>query len=146
MDLITIKHKDHLAFEVRVRRQRVKTDMAPSDGGAGAGMTPAELLAGSLGACIAMSVQGYCETCGHGDGDVCVNLGFQLLGKPPRIGVIVVDVEVPEGVPPDREAAVRRIVEHCVIHETLRHPPEVDVDIIMGQHQRTPEPASVGPA
>jgi uncharacterized OsmC-like protein len=144
MDLITIRHKEEMAFDIRVRRHRVASDMSPADGGHGAGVSPAELFAGSLGACIAMAVQGYCDACGHGDVEVGVSLAFQLLGKPKRIGAIVVDVEVPEGVPEDRKDAVRRVAEQCVIHETLRHPPEVDVDVIMGVQRRHPGPVVAG--
>jgi len=129
MNLITITHKDGLAFDIRVRRRRVAADMAPVDGGRGQGFTPAELLAGALGACIAMQVQGYCETHGRGDGDVSVSLAFEFLGKPRRIGAIAVDIDLPRGFPESEKEAVRQVAEQAVICETLRHPPEVDLDI-----------------
>jgi len=130
MDLITIDHEHDLEVKIRARRHRLASDMSIEDGGEDHGLAPTELLVGSLGACIAMSVQRYCAECGHGDGDVSVSLAFQLLGKPKRIGAIVVDVELPPGVPEDRIEAVRRVANHCVVHHTLMHPPEVDVEII----------------
>ena len=130
MDLITVNRKEGLAFEVGVREHRVACDMAPRDGGEGSGFAPAELLAGSLGACIAMVVQRYCDESGHGDGDVSVSLTYELRDEPKRIGGIVVDIELPEGVPANRANAVRRAAEQCVIHHTLRNPPEVNVDIV----------------
>jgi organic hydroperoxide reductase OsmC/OhrA len=129
MNLITITHKDGLAFDVHVRRRRVATDMAPQHGGRGQGFTPAELLAGALGACMAMQVQGYCETHGHGGGDVSVSLAFEFIGKPARIGAIAVDIDLPPGFPACEKDAVRQAAEQAVICETLRHPPEVDLDI-----------------
>lgn len=129
MNLITITHKDGLAFDVRVRRRRVSTDMAPGDGGHGRGFTPAELLAGALGACVAMQVQGYCETIGFGEDDVSVSLAFEFIGRPRRIGAIAVDIDLPPGFPESRRDAVRKAAEQAVICETLRHPPEVDLDI-----------------
>jgi putative redox protein len=130
MDLIRIDHEHDLEFKIRARRHRLASDMSIEDGGEDHGLAPTELLVGSLGACIAMSVQRYCAECGHGDGDVSVSLAFQLLGKPKRIGAIVVDVELPPGFPEDRIEAVRRVADHCVVHHTLMHPPEVDVEII----------------
>lgn len=130
MDLITISRRGGLAFDVRVRYHEVTSDMSLADGGCDAGMAPVELLAGSLGACIAMMVQRYCDTCGHATGDVGVNLTVELADQPKRISGIVVDVELPEGVPASRREAVRRVAEQCVIHETLVHPPTVDVDIL----------------
>jgi uncharacterized OsmC-like protein len=129
MNLITITHKDGLAFDVRVRRRRVATDMSPDDGGRGQGFTPAELLAGALGACMAMHVQDYCIAHGHGNGDVSVSLAFELLGKPRRIGAIAVDIDLPPGFPEGEKEAVRQAAEEAVVCETLRHPPEVDLDI-----------------
>jgi putative redox protein len=130
MDLITINRREGLAFDIRVRRHEVTSDMAPSDGGCDAGLAPVELFAGSLGACIAMMVQRYCDTCGHGDGDVGVSLTMELADQPKRVSGIVVDVEVPSGVPESRRDAIRRVAEQCVIHETLRHPPRVDVEVL----------------
>jgi len=129
MNLITITHKDGLAFDVHVRRRRVATDMAPDDGGRGKGFTPAELMAGALGACIAMQVQSYCESHGHGTNDVSVSLAFEFLGKPRRIGAIAVDIDLPPGFPEGEKEAVRQAAEEAVICETLRRPPEVDLDI-----------------
>ncbi len=137
MDLISIERESELKFSIHARRHHVASDMSTEDGGRDGGFSPSELLASSLGACIAMSVQRYCAECGHGDGDVSVSLTFQLLGKPGRIGAIVVDVEVPPGFPGDRIKAVQRVAENCVVHRTLRNPPEVDVEII----QRRPKTA-----
>ena len=130
MDLITISRREGLAFEIHARHHAVTSDMSPRDGGADAGLAPVELLAGSLGACIAMNVQRYCETCGHAHGDVAVNLTVELADQPRRISAIVVDVELPDGVPPSRHDAVRRVAEQCVIHGTLTDPPRLDVDIL----------------
>jgi len=141
MDLITVSRKGGYAFDVRVRRNRVSLDLSPADGGKGNGFTPAELFAGSLGACIAMAVQTYCDTCGFAGGDVGVSLAFELMGNGraghKRVGAIAVDVDVPPGIPEDHWEAVRRVAEGAVICESLRHPPEVDVDILF-EHQQQP--------
>ena len=145
MELITVSRKRGLAFDVCVGRHHMTCDMAPEDGGVGSGLSPVEMFAGSLGACIAMTVQSYCESCGHTNGDVGVSLALELLPKPKRIGAVVVDVELPEGVPEDRREAIRRVVKECVIQETLRHPPDVDVEILMDRELRPgPEPVGAG--
>jgi putative redox protein len=130
MDLITVTRKERRAFDVRVRRHVVTSDMAPGDGGQDAGFAPVELLAGSLGACIAIMVQSYCDTHGYTDGEVAVSMTLELADDPKRIAAIVADVELPQGVPEDRMAAVRRVAEQCVIHHTLAHPPRLDVEFV----------------
>ena len=130
MDLITVTRQRNLEYSIHVRGRDVVSDMSEEDGGRGEGFTPAELLAGSLGASIAMKEQGYCDRNGYTDGDVGVNLTLELADSPKRVGAIVIDVELPDGFPEDRKDAVRRIAERCTIHETLSHPPRVDVDFV----------------
>ena len=128
MDLITVTRKGCLQFSIGVRGHNVVSDMSVHDGGQDTGPSPAELLGGSLGACIAMMVQGYCER--HGYADVGVNLTVELADSPKRVAGIAVDVELPEGIPEESRDVVRRMAEKCLIHETLRNPPRVDIDIM----------------
>ena len=129
MDLITIERKSDLAFSIRVRGHEVTSDMAQEDGGRDHGLSPKELLAGSLGTCIAMMVQSYCQRHGY-DGDVEVSLTVELADKPKRVGRIVADVELPEGIPEEKKEAIKRVAQRCPIHETLRNPPELDIELV----------------
>jgi uncharacterized OsmC-like protein len=128
MDLITITRKEGLEFNIGVRGHDVLSDRSVKDGGRDAGPSPVELLAGSLGACIAMMVQTYCDRHGYTDGDVGVSLTLELADAPKRIAGIVVDVELPADVPEDKLEVVRRMAERCPIHETLASSPRVDID------------------
>jgi hypothetical protein len=59
-----------------------------------------------------------------------VGLTLELADKPKRIGAVVLDVETPKDVPAEKKEAVRRALEHCPLHETLRNPPRLDVEIV----------------
>ncbi len=129
MDLIAVERKDGFQFGIQVRGHEVTSDMSEKDGGRDRGPSPAELLAGSLGACIAMIVQGYCQRHGY-EGDVGVSLTLELADKPKRIGRIVADVEVPDSVPEEKREAIKRVAAKCPIHETLLNPPALDIEIV----------------
>jgi putative redox protein len=129
MDLITISRNSGSGFGIRVRGHQLTSDMSARDGGQDQGPSPTELLAGSLGACIAMIVQGYCTAHGYG-GDVGVSLTMELADKPKRVSRFVVDLELPPGVPEEKKEAIKRVAQHCPVHETLKSPPEVDIDIV----------------
>jgi uncharacterized OsmC-like protein len=129
VDLITVTHKTGQEFALRVRDHEVTSDMSVKDGGRDAGISPVELLAGSLGACVAMMVQTYCDRHGYTDGEVGVSLTLELADAPKRIGGIVVDVELPNDVPEDKKDVILRMAERCPVHETLRNPPQLDIDI-----------------
>jgi uncharacterized OsmC-like protein len=53
-----------MASSIAVRGQRVMADAPPAVGGEDRGPTPVDLLAGSLGACIAFYVARYCREAG----------------------------------------------------------------------------------
>jgi len=131
LDLITVDRKNDRQFEVRVRGHEMLSDMSEQDGGRDAGMAPAEMLAGSLGACIAMMVQGYCDSHGYTDGDVAVSVTFELTDNPKRIGGFALDVELPNGFPEEKMDVIRRVAELCPVHETLRSPPRVDIEFVV---------------
>ncbi len=128
MDLITVERKSGFEFGVRVRGHEVTCDLSPKEGGRDQGFSPVELLAGSLGACIGMMVQTYCQRHGH-DGDVGVSLTLELADKPKRVAGIVVDVEVPDSVPEDKKDTIRAMAKRCPVHETLAASPRVDIEI-----------------
>lgn len=125
MDLITVSRRSGLDFDVRVRGHVVRTSLAGGEGG----ITPAELLAGSLGACVAMVLQDRCDRQGHGDGDVAVSLALELAEDPKRVGAIFADVDLPADVPEEEKERIRLLAGRCVIHETLARPPRVDIEV-----------------
>jgi putative redox protein len=128
MDLITITRENDLEFKIAVRGHGVTSDMSEADGGYDAGLSPAELLSASLGACTAMMAQAYCRKRGW-DGDAGASLTLELADNPKRVGAIVVDLELPEGVPEDKKETVRKVAERCLVHETFKRPPAVDVEV-----------------
>jgi len=129
MDLISVTRQSDLQFCINVRGHQVATDMSVQDGGGDRGPSPVELLAGSLGSCIAMMVQSYCQTHGY-EGDVGVSLTVELADKPKRIANLVIDLELPESVPEDKKEVIKRVAQRCPIHETLKNPPGLDIDVV----------------
>jgi putative redox protein len=125
VDLITVSRRSGSEFDVRVRGHVVRTSLA----GGEAGITPAELLAGSLGACIAMLLQDRCDRQGHVDGEVGVSLAMELADGPRRIASIFADVDLPADVPEDEKERIRQLAGRCVVHETLARPPRIDVEV-----------------
>ncbi len=130
MDLITIDRTAGKAFELRVRGHALTIDMSKEEGGADEGMNPVELLASSLGACIAIMTQTYCDTHGYTDGDVSASLTLQIADDPKRVGNIVIDLELPKDFPEDKKSVVERLAELCPVHETLKQMPTVELEIV----------------
>jgi putative redox protein len=104
--------------------------MSMDDGGSDQGPSPSELLVGSLGACIVLMVQRYCDRHEYRDGDVSASLTYELADGPKRVGAITIDLEIPKDVPDDKLDVIRRIAEACPIHGTLTTPPAMDLEIL----------------
>ena len=132
MDLISIERKGGKEYSIQLRGHDLTCDMSEKEGGSDAGPSPVELVGCSLGACIAAMVQAYCDRQGYTDGQVDVSLTLELADEPKRVAGFIVDVELPSDVPENRMAAIRRIAEHCPVHETLTNPPRVDMDFTRG--------------
>jgi putative redox protein len=130
MDLISITRREGKAFEARVRGHALTIDMSEEEGGADQGMNPVELLASSLGACIAIMTQTYCDSHGYTDGEVSASLTIEIADEPKRVGTVVIDLELPNDFPEEKKSAVKRIAELCPVHETLKQMPTVDLEII----------------
>jgi uncharacterized OsmC-like protein len=132
MSLISVSRKAGLEFEIQIRAHQMTTDFSVEDGGQDKGPSPSEFLVGSLGACIAIMVQRYCDRHGYTDGEVSASMTYELADNPKRVGAVTIDLEIPKDVPQDRYDAIRRVAEACPIHGTLTHPPDVDMDIMSG--------------
>ena len=129
MDLITVQQEGAQEFAISVRQHQLRSDMSLDDGGLDAGPSPTELLVCALGACLGMTVARYCQTIECPAGDIELYLTYQLADHPKRIESIVVDMELPDGFPPERLSAVRRVVNSCPVHNTLMNSPEIDLEI-----------------
>jgi len=131
MDLITVEQLSTQKFVFQVRGHSVVSDMSCEEGGNNEGPSPTELLVGAFGTCIGMVVARYMQTVGC-EGEFSLYLTYQLADQPKRVDAIIVDLELPEGFPEDRLPAVRRVIEACPVHGTLRNPPQIDIDIDIG--------------
>ncbi|MFO7892699.1 MAG: OsmC family protein [Longimicrobiales bacterium] len=128
MDLVTVERESGLKFTIGLRDHQITTDMSVDEGGADAGCNPVELMAASLGGCLAIMVQRYCTERGYTDGDVGVSLTAELADNPKRVTGFVVDVELPEDVPESEREKLKQVVRQFPVPATLREAPDVMVE------------------
>jgi uncharacterized OsmC-like protein len=87
-------------------------------------------MVASLGACIAVMIDGYCRTHGYLDGRAAVCLTQQMGDEPRRVTAVTVDVELPRDFPEEKREVVRRLIDKCPVHSTFVHPPRIDLEIV----------------
>jgi uncharacterized OsmC-like protein len=132
---VQVSHKEGDLFEIAVRDHRVYVDQPKEAGGTDAAPTPVELFVASLASCVAHYVRGYLARHRLPTKGMTVGAEFTMADRPARVGEINVSIDLPEGVPNERRAALLAVASHCTVHNTLDDPPAVSIDLASGARQ-----------
>jgi len=116
-------------FAATVRGHKVVTDLPSDRGGSDEGMTPPELFIASFGACIGVYVTQACKQLGINPLETAVEVTWETANDPKRIGKLHAVVSIPAEVPSEHRVALLKAAESCLIDQTLRHPPEISIEI-----------------
>jgi putative redox protein len=118
------------AYEITVRGHQFVVDQPADAGGQDTAPTPTELFVASLAACVAFYAGRYLTRHGYSRDGLAVSAGYGMADdRPARVGDIHLAVHVPAGLPPERWAALRAVVSHCTVHNSLASPPPVTIDL-----------------
>jgi len=130
MAKITTYYKGEMLFESKLGNHSLIIDVPASMGGKDRGPTPPELFVASLGSCVGAFVAQYCGRTGIDASEMTVDVTFDKLESPTRLTNLKVRVELPHGQCADRQAAIRRVAEHCPVHETIVTLEGIEIDIL----------------
>ncbi len=99
-------------------------------GGDNDGPTPVELFVASLAACVAFYAGRFLQRHGLPDDCLRVRAEFSMADdRPVRVAAVRMQVLLPVELSEPREEALRSVIGHCTVHNTLRFPPEVAVEV-----------------
>ena len=120
MAKVAIKHKGDLLLEAQVGNHTLGIDVPASVGGKDRGMTPTELFGVSLGACIAAMVALYCKNSQIDATGLAVDVSYDKLDNPSRLGNFKATVRLPAELDEVRRKALLRVADRCPVHETIK--------------------------
>jgi putative redox protein len=119
------------SYEVAVRGHRVMVDQPAEAGGQDTAPTPTELFVASLAACVAFYAGRYLTRHGYSRDGLGVSADYDMAtDRPARVSGIRLTVLVPACLPADRWPALRAVVAHCTVHNSLTSPPSVAIDLM----------------
>jgi uncharacterized OsmC-like protein len=122
MSTITTVYKGDMEFEAIMGEHRLTIDVSPNRGGKGRGPRSTQLFVASLASCVAVFVASYCARTGLDATDLSVDVNY---GEDDAEPTSLVDLEVVINLPHadigDRREAIRRVAEHCPVHETVEY-------------------------
>jgi putative redox protein len=119
------------SYEVSVRGHRLLVDQPADAGGQDTAPTPTELFIASLATCVAFYAGRYLTRHGYSRDGLAVSAGFEMASdRPARVSSIRLTVLPPADLPADRRPALRAVVSHCTVHNSMTFPPPVAIDLI----------------
>ena len=123
-----VRYSKGVQFEAESRGHRVRTDLEAMSGGWDSAMSPPEMLLASLGTCAGFYALQYLNAHKIPAGELEVEVVAEKAKEPARLGTFRIEVR---GCGDANVDGVRRAVEKCLIHNTLMHPPKIEV--LVGQ-------------
>lgn len=126
---VTVEHLGAVQFEIKARQHTIPCDQPAENGGFDEGMTPPELLLASLGSCAAFYAAQYLRKFKLATQGTRVRVTADKLQDPARIDNFRIEIETPIELSEQHRAGVERAVHHCLIHNTLLHPPQIKIEI-----------------
>jgi uncharacterized OsmC-like protein len=129
MPEITVNHKGEMEFETQIGNHTLTIDIPPENNGKDRGPTPPQLFIASLSSCIAVFVASYCNNVGINTEGLSVSLSYDKLTNPSCLGNLKAVIKIPNGDVGKKEKGVIRAAELCLIKETMRLSPEVELTL-----------------
>jgi len=131
MEHTEVKYIDGKKFSAQNRTHTVIIDQPKDGGGQDQGPTPSELFVDSLGSCIGVYVLAFCKNTGLNPDGMRIILDWKKADdKPARIKSISAKIELPNADVGQRKAALLKVAEACLIHETIKHQPEISITLV----------------
>lgn len=125
---VVIEHLGAVQFEIKARAHTIVSDQPRENGGYDEGMTPPELLLASLGSCAAFYAAQYLRKHKLATEGTRVRVVAEKEKNPARVDHLHIEVQVPAHLNQVHRAGVEEAVHHCLIHNTLLHPPAIDFE------------------
>jgi len=127
---VTVEHLGSVQFEIRARGHFLASDQPIEDGGFDEGMTPPELLLAALASCAGFYASQYLRKHKLALEGTRVRVTCEKVKDPlPRMTDFVVEIDCPVELSEKHSKGVREAVEHCLVHNTLLHPPTITLKL-----------------
>jgi putative redox protein len=126
---VSVEHLGEVQFEIQARGHKLICDQPREAGGFDEGVTPPEFLLAALGSCAAYYAAEYLKRQNLAAAGTRVRVEAEKATAPARINNFRIHVESPVALSEAQITGIHRAVERCLIHNTLLHPPKMEIEI-----------------
>jgi putative redox protein len=126
---VIVEHLGAVQFQIKARQHQIASDQPAENGGFDEGMTPPELFLASLGACAGFYATQYLKKHKLAREGTLVRVTAEKAKDPARLDNFRIELDLPEPLTDAHKSGVEAAVHHCLIHNTLLHPPKITIDV-----------------
>jgi putative redox protein len=126
---VSVEHLGNVQFQISARQHTIACDQPPENGGFDEGMTPPELLLAALGSCAGYYTAQYLRKHKLAREGTRVRVSAEKLQNPARMDNFSIAVETTVELDAEHRKGVEEAIHHCLIHNTLLHPPRIAVQV-----------------
>jgi putative redox protein len=112
-------------FAVAVRGHMIHVDQPVEEGGSDSAPTPVELFVASLAACVAHYARGYLVRHDLPTDGLQVDVSWEMVKRPYRVGSIDLALTLPAGVPEDMRQRLLEVASRCTVHNSIENTPDI---------------------
>ena len=128
---MSVRYDGGERYKIAVRDHTVTVDQPVEGGGEDLAPTPTELFVASLASCVAFYAGRYLTRHGYSRQGLTVGVRYRMAtSRPARVHDIQIDVRVPDWLPLQRWPALKAVIEHCTVHNSLHTPPSVRINLV----------------
>lgn len=127
--MITVTYVGRDRLRVETRGHIAYADQPVEDGGEDTAPTPTEMFVAGLATCVAFYAERFLRRNGMSTDRLRVTCDYRWAENPHRVGDIEVSVAAP-GLTAAKRDAFSRVIEHCTVHNSLLHPPDVHLRLV----------------
>jgi uncharacterized OsmC-like protein len=133
---ITVQHVEALRFQATVGEHTVDVDAAVEEGGTCSAMSPPQLFAAAVGACILEFVANSCRLREMPFERLRLELAFEELERPRRLGPLEAMLTIEPEPPEDAKRRLIGVARRATLVSALARPPELIVRFAEEQDPR----------
>lgn len=126
---VTVEHLGAVKFEIKARNHTILCDQPAENFGHDEGMTPPELLLASVGSCAGFYAAQYLRKHKLATEGTRVRVTADKVKDPARVDNLRIEIETAVELTDQQRAGVEESVHHCLIKNTLLHPPKIAIEI-----------------
>lgn len=122
--MVVVERAADGALEARARDVTLRVGRHAEDG-----LRSVELLLAALGSCMLGTMLAFADNVGVPVDGVRLELTPTVVDGPERVSRIDMRLRIEGDIEPKRLASLRRVAEHCKVHSTLDHVPELTLTV-----------------